>query len=286
MGIVGESGSGKSVTTISMLNLLPKNAIVSGEILYKNENIFDYSKKRLQNFRGKNIGMIFQEPGRSFDPIYSIEKTFKETLLTHNKGISKNEIYDISLKLLKEVHIPQPEERLQNFPHQFSGGLLQRVMIALALSCNPEVLIADEPTTALDVTIQSQIVALLLELQKIRKISIIFISHNLSLISNISDRIIVMYGGLIMEEGKTKDVLSSPKHPYTKALLKSMPKFGDHYRDNRLLSIEGNVPNPLKIGAGCPFAPRCSYALELCKKEIPQIVSKPHNYRCFVDIDN
>ncbi|HOV13688.1 MAG TPA: ABC transporter ATP-binding protein [Spirochaetota bacterium] len=282
LGIVGESGSGKSLTTISMLNLLPKNAIVSGTILYKGENVFDFSKMRLQNFRGSKIGMIFQEPGRSFDPIYSIEKTFRETLLTHNKNLTKEEVYEQSIKLLKEVQIPQPEERIKNFPHQFSGGLLQRVMIALALSCNPEVLIADEPTTALDVTIQSQIVNLLLGLQKTRKISIIFISHNLSLISNIADRIIVMYGGLIMEEGQTSNVLKNPKHPYTKALLKSLPRFGDHYTDSKLFSINGNVPNPLKPETGCPFAPRCGFVKEQCKNRIPDLKNQPHIYRCII----
>lgn len=284
LGIVGESGSGKSLSSISLLNLLPKNANVSGEVLYKGKNVFDFTKSELYNFRGSKIGMIFQEPGRSFDPIYSIEKTFKETLISHYKNITKDQARDLTIKLLKEVHIPQPEERLKNFPHQFSGGLLQRIIIALALSCNPEVIIADEPTTALDVTIQTQIVNLLLELQKTRKISIIFISHNLSLVGNISDRILVMYGGLIMEEGKTKDVLSKPKHPYTEALLKSLPRFGEHYTQKRLHSIRGSVPNPLNFDKGCPFAPRCSYVKDDCKLRIPDMTIGEHNLRCILSL--
>jgi len=282
IGIVGESGSGKSVTALSMLNLLPKNSSVEGDILYNDKSIFKLNKNELQSYRGGSVGIIFQEPGRSFDPIYSIGKTIRETILTHNKDLTEKQIYQKSIQLLKEVHIPNPEERLKNFPHQFSGGLLQRIMIGLALATDPEVLIADEPTTALDVTIQSQIVNLLLEIRKKRNIAIIFISHNLALIGNIADRIIVMYSGMILEEGMAQEVINFPHHPYTKGLIDSLPKFGEHYSKDKLRTICGNIPSPFDITNQCPFAPRCELVKDECKKEIPKFTKEKNIHRCVI----
>ncbi len=282
LGIAGESGSGKSVTTLSFINLLPKNAIISGDILYREKSVLKMTKEELQNIRGNKVGFIFQEPSRSFDPIYNIEKTFAETILAHNRDVSKDEIRNKTVELLKEVRISNPEERIKNFPHQFSGGMLQRIMIALSLVSDPEILIADEPTTALDVTIQAQIVSLLVELKKKRGLSIVFISHNLGLLSNISDRLIIMYGGLIMEEGEAKNLLKNRKHPYTEGLLESLPKFGDHYTESRLRSISGTVPNPQNPEPGCPFAPRCRYVKDKCKETIPVLKGDEHKYRCIL----
>jgi oligopeptide/dipeptide ABC transporter ATP-binding protein len=282
LGIVGESGSGKSVTAMSLIGLLPGNATVEGEILYEGKPVLSFTKNELRSFRGKNAGIIFQEPGRSFDPIYSIGKSIREAVLTHNPKMPENEIYRKSIDILKEVNVPNPEERLKNFPHQFSGGLLQRIMIAISLVSDPKVLIADEPTTALDVTIQAQIVDLLLKLKKTRKLSIIFISHNLSLIGSISNRIMVMYGGMMMETGLTNEVLKTPFHPYTKALLDSLPVFGEHYTEYELRTIQGTIPDPLKPEPGCPFAPRCSYVKPECIEKIPDIVFDTHHFRCII----
>jgi oligopeptide/dipeptide ABC transporter ATP-binding protein len=282
LGIVGESGSGKSVTAMSLINLLPGNAqICNGSITYNGRSILDMNKNEIRTLRGKEVGMIFQEPSKSFDPIYSIGRSIKESILAHN-DLDEIEIHERSLRLLKEVNVPKAEERLNNFPHQFSGGLLQRIMIAIALSCDPKVLIADEPTTALDVTIQSQIIKLLLKLEKRRHLSIVFITHDLSLISTIADRILVMYNGLVMEEGRSKDVLSKPLHPYTKALLDSHPRFGDHYSKVKLRTIPGNIPDPMKLEPGCPFEPRCYLAKKECKIKLPDIVKDKHLYRCII----
>ena len=281
-GIVGESGSGKSVTALSLINLLPKNSQAHGDILFQGESIFGFDQEKLRSFRGKQVGVIFQEPGRSFDPIYSIGKSMAEAILAHQPELKPEEAAEKALKLLKEVNLPSAEERLKNFPHQFSGGLLQRIMIAVSLASDPELLIADEPTTALDVTIQAQIVELLLSLKKKRNLAILFISHNLALIGSVAERIIVMYGGLIMEEGPAQEVLNRPLHPYTKGLLDSLPRFGSHYSEQPLRSIPGDVPNPLKPEPGCPFAPRCWLVKEECRKEIPPFITESHIHRCII----
>jgi peptide/nickel transport system permease protein len=286
LGIVGESGSGKSVTAHAVLGLLPENAgIPGGEILYAGRPVRGMSRAELRRYRGGEIGMIFQEPGRSFDPIYSIGNTLAETILTHAPELPEQEVHRRSVGLLEEVQVPFARERLGNYPHQFSGGLLQRIMIALALAAGPSVLIADEPTTALDVTIQAQIVQLLLSLKARRGLSILFISHNLALVGGVADRIIVMYAGVVLEDGSGADVLGRPLHPYSRALLDSHLDFGDHYSANPLRAIGGTVPDPLRPEPGCPFEPRCPLAVARCRERLPEVRSEPrgeqeHLHRC------
>lgn len=287
LGIVGESGSGKSVSTSAITGLLPANAQATGQIFYGGIdllNLFNESRKsnsqtrkqaaqELRSYRGKKIGMIFQEPGRSFDPLQNIGSVFFETFRNNNPKITKEQAMVDAEKLLTETGIDNAKERLTNFPHQFSGGQLQRIGIALSLAQDCELLIADEPTTALDVTIQSQIVELLLKLRADRNISIIFISHNIDLVAQISDRIMVMYGGLIMETGHAKELKTVPKHPYTKALLNAAPSFGSHYSTNRLVPIPGKIVDPVNPEKGCPFYPRCSVANDTmpCKLQLPEL---------------
>ncbi|MCI6442247.1 dipeptide/oligopeptide/nickel ABC transporter permease/ATP-binding protein [Treponema sp.] len=266
LGIVGESGSGKSVSSTAIPGLHGENATVEGKIFFEGTELTSLDIKQLRQFRGKKIGYIFQEPGRSFDSLQNIGSVFEETLRNSNPEITGEECEAKTIELLKEVGLPNPEKRLKNFPHQFSGGQLQRISIALSLAQNCDLLIADEPTTALDVTIQAQIVELLADLRKTRKLSIIFISHNIDLVASLCDRIIVMYGGLIMETGPSKEIIENPRHPYTKALLASSPKFGTSYRDHELHAISGRVTDPAKPEAGCPFAPRCSLASEKCRE--------------------
>ncbi len=244
LGLVGESGSGKSVSTSAIPSLLPENASVSGRVYFNDGksgsvDLLSLSGEKLRSYRGKKIALIFQEPGRSFDPLQNISSVFLETFRNENPEISKTESDKKAAKLLEEVGIKEPFQRLVNFPHQFSGGQLQRIGIALALAQNCELLIADEPTTALDVTIQAQIVDLLLELKKKRNLSIIFISHNIELVAQISDRIAVMYKGKIVEQGSAKDVFNNPQHEYTKALLSCLPQFGTHYTDGDLKTFSG-----------------------------------------------
>lgn len=283
LGIVGESGSGKSVTAHSIMRLLPENGRISnGNIRYRGEEVAAFEGARLQTFRGGDVAMIFQEPGRSFDPIYSIGKALAETIRAHQPDLDEEAVREKSIRLLREANVPEPERRLDNFPHQFSGGLLQRVMIALALASDPKILIADEPTTALDVTIQAGIIDLLLRLKEDRGLSILFITHNLALISNIADRIVVMYAGLILESGPATEVIASPRHPYTRALLDSLLGLGQHYTRDVLPTIAGSVPNPFRPEPGCPFAPRCPLVRPECRTEVPPIVSEATAYRCVV----
>ena len=273
LGIVGESGSGKTVTTTAIPALHGENATISGEILYCGTDLTKLSQKEIREYRGKKIGMIFQEPGRSFDPLQNMESVFFESFRNSNPLITKEEAHKKAALLLGEVGLPDPEKRLKNFPHQFSGGQLQRIGIALSLAQGCELLIADEPTTALDVTIQAQIVELLRNLSRTHNLSIIFISHNINLVADLCDNIIVMYGGLIMDSFAASDLDGwerDARHtfsPYAKALLASTPQFGTHYTKNRLVSIPGRVTDPAHPEAGCPFAPRCSYAKDECRKK-------------------
>ena len=285
LGIVGESGSGKSVTATSMMGLLPKRVVKSGEILIDGTSVLSLSRNELSKIRGNKISMIFQEPGRSFDPLYSIGKTFSETLLRNNPALSKEQCNNKAIELLKEVGIPNPEERLNNFPHQLSGGQLQRVMIALAVAANPSYLIADEPTTALDVTIQGRIVRLLKEMKEKYNLAVIFITHDLSLIQSIADKILVMYSGLVLEYGKATEVLSNPLHPYTQGLLSSIPRPGANYRTEKLVAIPGNIPDPTNPPPGCPFAPRCKYAKDICRENVSlKTLQNNRQYRCIREV--
>lgn len=267
LGIVGESGSGKSVSTTAIPGLLPANAALRGKIFFDGTELTSLSQNELRPYRGRRIALILQEPGRSFDPLQNIGNLFFELYRNLEPKISRAESDERAVKILGEVGLPDPQSRLQNYPHQFSGGQLQRIGIALALAQGCELLIADEPTTALDVTIQAQIVALLLDLRKKRNLSIIFISHDIDLVLAISDRIIVMYGGKIMESGSAKEIGDAPKNPYTQALLAASPKFGQHYKNSALASISGKVVDPKNPPPGCPFAPRCSFAKGECDKE-------------------
>jgi peptide/nickel transport system permease protein len=260
LGIVGESGSGKSVSTQAIPALLPRSAVVSGSIHYEGRELIGLDAGDMREYRGRKIGMIFQEPGRSYDPLQNIGSVFFETFRNSEPRIRREASDERAAALLLETGLERGRERLVNFPHQFSGGQLQRIGIALALAQGCELLIADEPTTALDVTIQKQIVNLLKTLRLKRSISIIFISHDIDLVADISDRIMVMYGGLVMESAEARTIADHPLHPYTRALLAASPKFGSHYSRERLVSIPGKVTDPAKPEPGCPFAPRCPEA--------------------------
>ena len=271
LGIVGESGSGKSVGTLAIPGLLPKNARIKGSIRYEGTELRGLSARALREYRGKKIGMIFQEPGRSYDPLQNMGSVFFETFRNSDAALTKAEALEKAAALLAETGLDRGRERLSNFPHQFSGGQLQRIGIALALAQGCELLIADEPTTALDVTIQKQIMELLKTLRRTRGISIIFISHDIDLVAEIADRIMVMYGGLEMESGAAGNIIGDPRHPYTKALLAASPRFGSHYSRGRLLTIPGKVSDPANPEPGCPFAPRCGLAKGKCAGALPAL---------------
>ncbi|MCL2835007.1 MAG: dipeptide/oligopeptide/nickel ABC transporter permease/ATP-binding protein, partial [Treponema sp.] len=296
LGIVGESGSGKSVSVQAVPGLLPRNTDVTGSVLFDGRELLGLPVNVLREFRGKKIGMIFQEPGRSFDPLQNIGKVFLETFRNAQPKITKEEAAERAAELLAETGLPGGKDRLLNFPHQFSGGQLQRIGIALALAQGCELLIADEPTTALDVTIQKQIVELLKTLRSSRGLSIIFISHDIDLVTGISDRVMVMYGGLVMETLPAQAISgegslhpsgalhhSGVLHPYTKALLAASPEFGSHYTKDRLAVIPGRVIDPANPGDGCPFTARCGIAGDNCAVTMPKLAGIPgnmHMVRC------
>jgi peptide/nickel transport system permease protein len=294
LGIVGESGSGKSVCTQAVPGLLPGNAVVGGSVLYDGVELLNRETQFLRQYRGKKIGVIYQEPGRSYDPLQNMGSVFHETFRNTYPAISRGESDERAAALLAETGLDRGKERLSNFPHQFSGGQLQRIGIALALAQGCELLIADEPTTALDVTIQKQIVGLLKGLRESRGISIIFISHDIDLVAEISGRIMVMYGGLIMESGPVElftgrarhglsgGVLTGQAaHPYTRDLLAASPRFGIHYSQSRLSTIPGKVVDPASPPPGCPFAPRCRQASAGCAAAIPPLTAEgEHETRC------
>jgi len=262
LGIVGESGSGKSVSVLSILKLLPTNGkIESGSIIFDGKNILNLSKEELRDLRGKDIGIVFQDPMSSLNPVITIGQQVMEPLLWHNL-CSKSEAYERAKEMLGMVGIPLPEERMKEYPFQFSGGMRQRVMIALALICRPKLLIADEPTTSLDVTIQAQIIRLLKRMKKEFGMSVILITHNLALTTNFCDRLIIMYAGNMMETGKTKDILYNPAHPYTKSLLDAVP---DIEVEKDLVPIPGSIPSLIDPPNGCRFHPRCPLAMDICK---------------------
>ena len=268
MGLVGESGGGKSVTGFSLLRLIdPPGRITDGEVIFEGENLLAKSEEEMRRIRGKKIAMIFQDPMTSLNPLQTVGAQIDEMLRLHT-GLSSQERKKRALGLLKEVGIPNPEERLVSYPHQFSGGMRQRVVIAIALAADPELIIADEPTTALDVTVQAQILKLMEELVDKRGSSLILITHDLAVVSEMADKVAVMYCGRIIEEGPTKELVNSPFHPYTRGLLDSIPKMSGA-RAARLPQIPGMVPSLFDLPQGCYFAPRCSRATEQCLKSYP-----------------
>lgn len=284
LGIVGESGCGKSVTALSIMKLLPVPAgkYLSGEILYKDRDILKMDKDELSRIRGSRISMIFQEPMTALNPVQNIGKQMAEVFHLHMKHMKSHEIRDESVGLLKRVGIPEPEQRLKEYPHQLSGGMRQRVMIAMALACKPDILIADEPTTALDVTIQAQILDLIKKLQNETGMSVIFITHDLGVIAQLCDNVIVMYAGRIAEEGSAASLFSTPLHPYTRGLLDSIPKF-EYKRKSRLKSIEGMVPALAEYPHGCRFQNRCPLVFHRCYEKHPEEteVSIDHSVYCY-----
>lgn len=269
LGIVGESGSGKSVSSLAIMGLIDHPGRVSAESLqFENTNLLTLDNKAKRQLIGADVAMIFQDPMTSLNPAYTVGFQIMEALKTHEGGTKKAR-KDRTLELLRLVGIPDPESRMNVYPHQLSGGMSQRVMIAMAIACRPKLLIADEPTTALDVTIQAQIMELLLELQKKECMSLILITHDLALVAEAADRIIVMYAGQIVEEGTAKDIFREPKHPYTQALLRSLPEFAEG--KSRLASLQGVVPGKYDRPTGCLLNPRCPYATEYCRQVEPQL---------------
>lgn len=269
LGIVGESGCGKSVTSLSIMGLIPtKNGKVEGEILYNGENIAQSSEKRMRKIRGNDIAMIFQEPMTSLNPVFTIGEQLIEAIKIHWKW-PKKRAREHAVQMLKKVGLPRAELLIKEYPHQLSGGMRQRVMIAMAMICEPKLLIADEPTTALDVTIQAQILDLMKKLNNETDTAIIMITHDLGVVAEMCQRVIVMYSGKIVEEGDVRSIFKNPKHPYTIGLIQSVPDMRG--KKNRLFSIPGNVPKPGSIEVGCHFAPRCPYANERCKYETPPL---------------
>ena len=269
LGIVGESGSGKSVSSLAIMGLIDHPGRVSAEYLqFENTNLLTLESKAKRQLIGADVAMIFQDPMTSLNPAYTVGFQIMEALKTHEGGTKKAR-KDRTLELLRLVGIPDPESRIDVYPHQLSGGMSQRVMIAMAIACRPKLLIADEPTTALDVTIQAQIMELLLELQKKECMSLILITHDLALVAEAADRIIVMYAGQIVEEGTAKDIFREPKHPYTQALLRSLPEFAEG--KSRLASLQGVVPGKYDRPTGCLLNPRCPYATEYCRQVEPQL---------------
>jgi len=284
LGIVGESGSGKSVTSLATMGLIPSppGKIENGEIIFEGKDLKNISEKEWRKIRGNQISMIFQEPMTSLNPLFTIGNQLIEAIRLHT-DLSKREAIVRSIDLLKLVGIPRAEGILKEHPHQLSGGMRQRVMIAMAMACNPKVLIADEPTTALDVTIQAQILALMKDLNKKTNTTIILITHDLGVVAEICERVIVMYAGQIVEQGDVRTILKNPQHPYTKGLLKSVPDLRG--KKDRLYSIPGTVPTPGTIQKGCRFAARCGDAFGQCQEETPDLYKKEkdgHEVRCFL----
>ncbi len=285
LGVVGESGCGKSVTMLSILQLIPRppGKIVRGRAMFHENDLVKLSSEEIRHVRGAQIGMVFQDPMTSLNPVITIGKQVAEGLMIH-MGMNKQEAMKRVVELLQLVGIPEPEKRLDQYPHQFSGGMRQRVMIAIALSCNPQILIADEPTTALDVTIQAQIVDLVKKLRDELGMSIIWITHDLGIIAGLAQRVLVMYAGYIIEEANVKDVYAKPQHPYTLGLLKSLPRLDAAERE-RLATIQGLPPLLFQEPVGCPFAPRCPFVFDRCAENPPLMdVGIDHRAACWWNI--
>ncbi|KMY32846.1 peptide ABC transporter ATP-binding protein [Lysinibacillus xylanilyticus] len=281
VALVGESGSGKSITSLSIMRLLPipPGEITAGTIKLNGKNLLDYKNKEMSTIRGNEISMIFQEPMTSLDPVFTIGNQMMEGIRRHQR-IPKKEAWEKSLQLLKEVGIANAEKVIAEYPHQLSGGMRQRVMIAIAMSNNPQLLIADEPTTALDVTVQAQILKLMMKMKEEHHSAILFITHDMSVVAETADRVMVMYAGQIVEEAPVRELFTNPKHPYTTALLKSMPNLDTDVK--RLPSIPGTVPSAYALPEGCRFAPRCPFAMEHCHEVLPEVIhiQDEHKVRC------
>ena len=282
LGIVGESGCGKSVTALSIMQLLPKGVgqVVGGEILFDGKDMLKLSQKELLSLHGRDMAMIFQEPMTSLNPVYTIGYQLSEVLRYH-MGMNKKDAWQKSIDLLKDVGVSRPEQIVRSYPHELSGGMLQRVMIAMGLSCNPKLLIADEPTTALDVTIQAQILELMGKLKEEYNTAILMITHNMGVVAEVCDRVIVMYAGYVVEMAEVNELFDHPSHPYTQGLLKCIPNINE---DREVLdTIEGTVPPPYAMPKGCRFAPRCPYATPECEASRPELydIGGGHTCRCF-----
>ncbi|AST90305.1 peptide ABC transporter ATP-binding protein [Sutcliffiella cohnii] len=287
LGIVGESGSGKSITSLSILRLLeePVGRVVGGNVFFKGEDLLAKSKKEMMKIRGNNISMIFQEPMTSLNPVLTCGEQIAESIRIHQK-LNKKDAWNKAVDMLKLVGIPSPESRAKQYPFELSGGMRQRVMIAIALSCNPELLIADEPTTALDVTIQAQILELMKKLQEELGTSLMMITHDLGVVAEMCDKVAVMYCGKVVEYADVKTIFTDPKHPYTVGLLNSVPKHDQEYEGD-LSVIQGSVPSPFALPKGCRFAPRCPHAKEICHAELPELVETADGdqVRCWIHTD-
>ncbi len=286
LGIVGESGCGKSVTALSIMRLIPfpPGKIVKGEIFFDGIDLLSLSEAEMRKIRGRSISMIFQEPMTSLDPVFQIGDQISEVLYMH-EGLSRKEAWERSVEMLRKVGIPSPEHRVKEYPHQLSGGMRQRVMIAMAMACSPKLMIADEPTTALDVTIQAQILELIARLKEEKSMSVILITHNLGVIAETAQNVAVMYAGRIFEYTSVHAIFTNPKHPYTQGLLRSISRMDeDDTRKKKLEPIPGLVPSLLILPRGCKFNDRCKYALEKCDKEEPPLIEivRRHRVRCWL----
>ncbi|MFO7598783.1 MAG: ABC transporter ATP-binding protein [Candidatus Desulfacyla sp.] len=279
--LVGESGCGKTVSALTILDLIPRppGEVMGGKVLFRGTDLLNLNEAGMQKIRGKHIAMVFQEPLTSLNPVFTILDQIGEAILVH-ETVDTDELRKRCIQLLKDIGIPSPEQRLKDYPHQLSGGQRQRVMIAMALACNPELIIADEPTTALDVTVQAQILNLMQSIQQSSAMSVLYITHDLGVVANIADRVYVMYAGIIAEQGNTEQIFNKPRHPYTQGLLASLP--ARSRRGQRLHSIPGTVPNPAYKPPGCPFHPRCPFAVPTCKSQFPGMVDlgEGHLSRC------
>lgn len=284
LGIVGESGCGKSVTSLSIMGLVPSppGKITNGEILFEDQDLTKLPEKKMRDIRGNDIAMIFQEPMTSLNPLFTIGNQLQEAVKIHKRDWSKKQIYDRAVEMMKLVGLPRAEGLMKEYPHQLSGGMRQRVMIAMALLCDPKVLIADEPTTALDVTIQAQILKLIKNLNKELNTAVLLITHDLGVVAETCERVVVMYAGKVVEEGPVEAIFKDPQHPYTRGLLESVPDM--RFKKERLYSIPGNVPKPGSIKTGCRFAPRCEFAFDRCVSETPPLyqTAEEHQTRCFL----
>lgn len=284
LAIVGESGSGKSVTSLSIMGLIrAPGKVAGGRILFNGDDLSKKTPKQMREIRGDKISMIFQEPMTSLNPVQRIGNQLCESILTHT-DMTKKEALEHAVEMLRLVGIPSPEQRVRDYPHQMSGGMRQRVMIAMALCCNPELLIADEPTTALDVTIQAQILDLIKKLRKDIGMAVMLITHDLGVVAETADKVVVMYCGRVVEQAEVKDLFKSPKHPYTSGLIESIPRLNED--KDRLFMIKGMVPDPTSLPAGCAFADRCEHCMEKCREAMPALKELPggngRKVRCFL----